>query len=98
MENYCQKVIAMNGPVASTCEVIEWIMEHGCPELDFTQFYWAKSNTWLTVSRENWDDDDAIIFRHPKVKDWHEPVKGAKRYYDGFNWWVYVGGLFYRMT
>lgn len=96
--NYNGATIMMDGGT-STCAVIDWIIEHGCPDLDHTLFVFTKFGyDGLVVSSEACDLWDFPYSTTPKLEDWHKLYNGARRYWDGFNWWIYVGGRFYRMT
>lgn len=100
--------IELSGLV-STCAVMDWIEQNGCPNLYCQTFYFpddpirngffegcAKA---IVVSKANADDFGLklLLMRHP-VEQWHHVTPTQQRYYNNYGWYAYIGGKFYWMT
>lgn len=81
----------------STCEVMEWILMHGCPQLSFTHFNFKKGvmNKCMVVSSI---PKQEILVEKP-VEEWHEPIPGIRRF-AALNWMWYceISGRYYYIT
>lgn len=100
-----KKVIKMEG-LASTCSVMDWIEESGCPDLDCAHFefpddpilggYFKGIPRSFVVSRQN--PDSLTLELHP-VETWHK-IKDTQRRLtcDHFGWYACIKGVFYWMT
>lgn len=77
--NYYNKTIKIDALGAGTLDIMEWIRDNGCPDLDHTTFVDARGNDVAMVSRgcesdfESWLDDIAT-----GDESWFE-YKGMKR-------------------
>lgn len=99
------KTITMEG-ITSTCSVMDWIEEAGCPDLDFTHFefpddpilggFFKGLPRSIVVSRQA--PDGLTLELHP-VETWHQVTPTQRRLNcDGYGWYACINGVFYWMT
>lgn len=92
--------------MTSTCSVMDWIEEHGCPDLDFTHFEFPDDKILggffkglprsIVVSRQK--PDEFTLELHP-VESWHQVTPTQKRiYFEPYGWDACIQGEFYWMT
>lgn len=92
--------------LASTCSVMDWIEEAGCPNLDLARFEFPDDPILggvfkglprsIVVSRRN--PDDITLHVHP-VETWHKVKDTQLRLYcEPFGWHACIKGVFYWMT
>lgn len=95
--------IHLNG-MASTCSVMDWIEQNGCPnlyeqffEFDETRpFFGTELPMHAVVStlKPDW----ATLELYP-LEEWHEVTPTQKRLdCNGLGWYAYIGGKFYWIT
>ena len=91
--------------LCSTCEVMWWILMHGCPELECTHFRFKddriKAGLFqgvprsLVVSKTKLEDWGVEL----PVEHWHEPVDGMKRIMIGERYWLAcINGEYYYIS
>lgn len=103
-EDYYEGRVELKGRV-STCEVMEWILLHGCPNLSCTHFVFPDDKILsgifagiprsLVVSGINKNE----VYVDAPAEEWHEPVKGMHRTMamEGM-WYCEISGRYYYIT
>lgn len=77
MENYTNKTVKIDEFGAGTISVMEWIRDHGCPDLCYTDFVDARGNEIVMVSSADMC----------KFKGWLDNIDGG----DENPWFEYKG-------
>ena len=93
--------------VVSTCSIMEWVLMHGCPNLNCTHFKFPddknlsglfagcpKSMVVSGIRKDN-------VFCDVPVEEWHEPIKGIRRIMpnpDMRMWYCEISGRYYYIT
>lgn len=79
----------------STVSVMEWIRDHGCPELKGECFAFCQSEQeYIIVSKISKDDLRYVLKIYPE-DTWHD-VFGMKRLtMSRRSWYFYINGNFY---
>lgn len=98
------KKVNLDG-ICSTCSVMEWILIHGCPQLERAHFEFPDDKIMnglfrgcprmITVS----SIPKSEVFVSEPVEKWHEPIRGIRRIMamDGM-WYAEISGRYYYMT
>ena len=99
MENYTNKTVKIDEFGAGTTSIMEWIRDHGCPDLCYTDFVDARGNEIVMVSSadiselKGWMDDIDRRDENP----WFG-YKGMKRTQSRFErgiWLFLIDGNYY---
>lgn len=96
--NYFKATIKLDEP-ATTIPIMEWIRDHGCPELDHT-FFADKYGDKAIVSYMHESECGATIEYLQTLNskdDWFE-YKGMKRRHDSCGWIFLIEGNYYFAT
>lgn len=99
--NYYHKTIKIDSLGAGTLDIMEWIRDNGCPNLDHTTFVDARGNDVAMVSMgsesdfESWLDDIAA-----GNESWFEydGMKRSKSKYVNGLWLFLIDGNYYWAT
>lgn len=97
--NYYHKTIKIDAFGAGTLDIMEWIRDNGCPNLDHTIFENARGIHVATVSKGDesmfgatLEDLDIGLYK------WFE-YKGMKRHHGGCGFWLFlIDGNYYWAT
>ena len=92
--------------LVSTCAVMDWIEQHGCPALRCQHFvfpsdtivggYFKGIPRSIVVSEQK--PDRCTLILHP-VNEWHQVTPTQKRLTcESFGWYACINGKFYWMT
>lgn len=94
------------GGLLSTCAVMDWIEQNGCPKLYCQQFEFPDDliqggffkglprNIVVSEKKPDW----ATLELYP-VEEWHQVTPTQKRLNcDGLGWYAKIGEKFYWMT
>ena len=98
--NYYNKTIKIDALGAGTTDIMEWIRDNGCPNLDHTIFVDARGNDVAMVSKSSesdmWLDDIASGNEEPWFE--YEGMKRAKSKYVSGMWLFCINGNYYWAT
>lgn len=100
--NWYHKVIALTDFGAGTLDIMEWIRDNGCPNLDHTIFEDARGNYVAKVSKSSesefamWLDDIASGDKEPWFE--YKGMKRAKSKYVSGMWLFLINGGYYYAT
>lgn len=97
------KSITLKG-LCSTCSVMDWIEQNGCPALNaqFFEFPDAinRGHDCIVVSSVRFDAPQLrpVLMNHP-VESWHQVTPTQLRLNcDGLGWYACIDGSYYWMT
>lgn len=94
------------GGLLSTCAVMDWIEQNGCPELH-EQFFEFPDDVILGGIFKGLPRSLVVSTRKPDwatlelypVEEWHQVTPTQKRLNcDGLGWYAFIGGKYYWMT
>jgi len=100
--NYYNKTIKIDVFGLGTLDIMEWIRNNGCPNLDHTFFEDARGNYVAIVSKsseskfDTWLDDIASGDEEPWFE--YEGMKRAKSKYVSGMWLFLINGEYYYAT
>lgn len=98
MENYHKADIVFESGDGGTIQVMEWIREHGCPDLSYTNFRTKNMSSCMGLmvsNHESRHDDDEYI---ESQGGWFE-YNGLKRFRCSIGMWLFdVDGKRYYAT
>ena len=100
--DYCRKTIKIDALGAGTLDIMEWIRNNGCPNLDHTIFEDARRNFVAMVSKSSvskcatWLADIASGDEEPWFE--YKGMKRAKSKYERGMWLFLINGEYYYAT
>lgn len=97
--NYYHKTIKIDALGAGTLDIMEWIRDNGCPNLDHTIFEDARGNDVAMVSKSDESMFSATLEAlNIGLYKWFE-YKGMKRHRSGCGRWLFlIDGNYYWAT
>ena len=87
----------------STCDVMEWVRDNGCPLLDYTHFDFddsiLKGCFVVSSMHETEETIESTIELYGEPNTWHEPIQGGRRVnIMPYMWVFWIDGKYYFMT